>query len=233
MFKIFQEPVDKTVWMEEQEEYESAMKPKSRGRRAKNGLTKKIALDFIKEHNGEQISVHQFQKKLDVSQNRVYTVLQELMNDGTVYRGGTRYHYTYHVRKRKQRPSLPPIKKEVVEKVYNFISTHEDILMSQEEIGSAIGIPQSAAGIAIRHLVEDKRIVRSDWTMGGTRYWLADSLMNGVQTQEPEKPEQKPETENSETLYTVIEELFFEFIKERRSVDGLEFLAWLGDKKGA
>lgn len=112
----------------------------------------------------------------------------------------------------------------------DYISTHEDEVMSVQYIADAIGAGYGSVTYAMKQLHEEKKIVSSDATYLGRRYWLYESVYGGEESTPTKEPAQEQVDRVPNPAVDMIETLVWEYIRATRQTDVLLFLTWLEQK---
>lgn len=134
------------------------------------------------------------------------------------------------VKKPGKVPEVRQYTKNAKEKVFAFLQLHNDQLITQEEIARGSGTAKSKVGKLIKELVDEGRIVSSEpIPRVGTRYFVNESVQNSQEEVAP--PPSDSEGAQQVTLSAMIETLIWQFIKDTRSTDVLQFLTWIEQKK--
>ena len=119
-------------------------------------------------------------------------------------------------------------------KVLNFITAHENQLISQREISQGTGVAVSNVSRLVNLLESEGAIVRSDTTYNGTRYWVNGGpntdIVNGVPMEPTAPPEpQPPKQDTLKLLAEHLDPLVWRFIKETSSNDVVLFLHYVAN----
>lgn len=212
----------------------------NRGRKHALDRTESLnaVLAFLSANQGKVVGYDDIASATGFSQGYTSVLVTDLLSKKAVSRKGKRGSFTYTVKssrvnrpRRAKAAKVTPTKAAAtshregrakygtaVEKVYRFLERNEDKRLSQTEIARGAGVGGSTVSQSIKKLVQDKRIVASDYSKEGTRYWLYNSI------------EDAPQAEEVTNLIGVVDALAWDFIKETGSLSVVAFLDWLNKK---
>lgn len=183
---------------------------------------------YLADRLGEEISITEIAKDMRVSTAQASRILTSLISNKEVVRHGSKNHYSYTV----SAPEVLKVERQrksgVKEKVLKFLATNQNVLITQDEIARGSGVTQPQASVAIRELVMEGIVVKSDPTREGTLYQVNSSPNAHLRTAEDIQRSQSEEMlKRNKELYQAIDGLVWQFIRETRVTDILAFLTWL------
>lgn len=130
-------------------------------------------------------------------------------------------------RRKKKVPEVRKYTKDAKGAILEFLVKHNDQLVTQADIARGSGTAKSKIGKLITELENEGTVVKSEVVpRKGTRYFVQGHVSNGKVT-----PEQQIPTEQNVYLSQLIESLIWEFVKQTRSTDVLQFLNWIEQQK--
>jgi len=184
---------------------------------------------YLSERQDEEINLTEIADDMKISTAQASRIIADLIANKEVIRHGGKNHYSYTVTTPEVRTRAPRQRKsEVKEKVLNYLTRNQEKFITQEEVARGSGVTQPQVSRALRDLVKEGIIVKSEPAHLGTRYQVNDSPNAHLQTDEESRVSNSEEQQRlNQELYQAINSLVWQFIRQTRSTDVLAFLTWL------